>query len=111
MAGVLGKLILLTYVLCYSAGLVGLLASILSAAARRGRPSAIQDRRFAFLTASFAAVVIPYSILAYLETLGTIPAAAGMGIFAVSLAGDVGLILALPHFTGRVPLPSTALSG
>ncbi len=98
MAAGLGKLILLIYILCYSAGLVGLLASVLSALARRGTLAGLPDRRFAFLSLSFTGIVIPYSILAYLETVGPIPPVAGMTIFSVSLAGDVGLILALPHF-------------
>jgi len=98
MTGALAKIILLFYILCYSSGLVGLLSSILSARSRRGTMAAVHDRRFAFLSASFAAVVIPYSILSYLETLGGITTTAGLAIFAVSLVGDVGLIIALPHF-------------
>lgn len=98
MAGGLGKIILVFYILCYSAGLVGLLTGILSAAARRGNPGSMRDGRFTLLSASFTMVVIPYSILAYFETLGGVDTTAGLAIFALSLVGDVGLIVALPHF-------------
>jgi DNA-binding CsgD family transcriptional regulator len=103
------KLVFVYYIFCYSTGLLGFAASLLSSFWRTGTIGALRDRRFTFLSLSFSAIVIPFSVSAYLTSLGGESFTAAIILSAVGMAGEAGLVLALPHFIGGFSDPPKML--
>jgi DNA-binding CsgD family transcriptional regulator len=94
------RIIFLYYILCYSIGIMGLLASLFAAASGWGRAGPRNDLRFSLFSASFALIVIPTTIFAYIGSAG-IALDLRMGILsALAMAGESGFIFSLPFFMG-----------
>ena len=105
----LGRLVFVYYILCYSVGLIGFLVAFLSAAVRSGTIGALRDRRFAVLSGVFAFIVIPYSALAYLDSVGRPGFLPVIVLTVISFMGDASLVVALPHFMGGFSEPPRSL--
>jgi DNA-binding CsgD family transcriptional regulator len=97
------------YAFCYSAGLLGFVASFASASWRPRGPGRLRDARFAFLTASFGLMVIPSTIIAYAQSTGRAPMSLLLALGGMGLAGGSCLVIALPHFQGAFADPPKPL--
>jgi DNA-binding CsgD family transcriptional regulator len=88
------SVIFLYYLVCYTSGAAGLIAAIAYSGARRS----IRDIRFALFSGSFALIVISFTAFAYLDSAGGAANSVNIAFYAMSVAGNSGLVYALPAF-------------
>jgi DNA-binding CsgD family transcriptional regulator len=94
------RIIFLYYILCYSIGIMGLLASLFAAASGWGRAGPRNDLRFSLFSACFALIVIPTTVFAYIRSAGIALDIRMNIVSALAIVGDSGFIFSLPFFIG-----------
>lgn len=86
-------LLILYYALCYTAGGVGLIVSLIAARSLAGP----RDGRFAAVSGSLALILVPFFVLSYLGSRGD-GSPLRLALWLVIVAGESLLIASLPRF-------------